>query len=140
MEIDSKRCVGCGNCVPYCTMGVIRVENGIAVVSGPEIDAVFFGFQDARDLFAGRAERRHPGGKLKVHLIASAARAEIVNVDVRNLALVGIASGSAWNRARPRAQGLKFREHNRASRFGIGKQESGHPPAGCHDGDTVLKR
>jgi len=25
MDIDKKRCVGCGNCVPWCTMGVISI-------------------------------------------------------------------------------------------------------------------
>ncbi|MFQ6042306.1 MAG: DUF362 domain-containing protein [Candidatus Poribacteria bacterium] len=25
MEIDKKRCVGCGNCIPWCTMGVISI-------------------------------------------------------------------------------------------------------------------
>lgn len=27
MQIDPKRCVGCGNCVPACTMGAIHVED-----------------------------------------------------------------------------------------------------------------
>lgn len=36
MEIDKDKCVGCGNCVPYCTMGVIRVEDGLAVVNEDE--------------------------------------------------------------------------------------------------------
>lgn len=36
MEIDLKKCVGCGNCVPYCTMGVIHVENEKAVVNEDE--------------------------------------------------------------------------------------------------------
>ena len=36
MEIDETKCVGCGNCVPYCTMGVIRIENGIATVNEDE--------------------------------------------------------------------------------------------------------
>lgn len=36
MEIDLKKCVGCGNCVPYCTMGVIRIENGRAKVNEDE--------------------------------------------------------------------------------------------------------
>jgi ferredoxin len=36
MEIDKEKCVGCGNCVPYCTMGVIRVEDGLAVVNEDE--------------------------------------------------------------------------------------------------------
>lgn len=36
MKIDEKKCVGCGNCVPYCTMGVIRIENGIATVNEDE--------------------------------------------------------------------------------------------------------
>ena len=36
MEIDKEKCVGCGNCVPYCTMGVIRIEDGLAVVNEDE--------------------------------------------------------------------------------------------------------
>lgn len=36
MKIDEKKCVGCGNCVPFCTMGVIRIENGLAVVNEDE--------------------------------------------------------------------------------------------------------
>lgn len=36
MKIDEKKCVGCGNCIPYCTMGVIRIENGIATVNEDE--------------------------------------------------------------------------------------------------------
>lgn len=36
MKIEPNRCVGCGNCVSYCTMGIIRIENGIAVVDEDE--------------------------------------------------------------------------------------------------------
>lgn len=36
MKIDEKKCVGCGNCIPYCTMGVIRIEGGIAAVNEDE--------------------------------------------------------------------------------------------------------
>jgi len=36
MKIDEKRCVGCGNCLPYCTMGVIRIEDGVATVNEDE--------------------------------------------------------------------------------------------------------
>ena len=36
MKIDENKCVGCGNCVPYCTMGIIRIENGIAAVDEDE--------------------------------------------------------------------------------------------------------
>ena len=36
MEIDKNKCVGCGNCVPFCTMGVIRVEGGFATVNEDE--------------------------------------------------------------------------------------------------------
>jgi ferredoxin len=36
VEIDTEKCVGCGNCVSFCTMGVIRIENGIAVVNEDE--------------------------------------------------------------------------------------------------------
>ena len=36
MQIDENKCVGCGNCVPYCTMGVIHIENGLAVVNEDE--------------------------------------------------------------------------------------------------------
>lgn len=28
MQIDERKCVGCGNCVPVCTMGVISVVDG----------------------------------------------------------------------------------------------------------------
>ncbi|MGI6631537.1 MAG: DUF362 domain-containing protein [Bacillota bacterium] len=30
--IDPEKCVGCGNCVPYCTVGAIEVEDGLALV------------------------------------------------------------------------------------------------------------
>lgn len=33
MKIDLDKCVGCGNCVPFCTMGVIRIEDGHAAVN-----------------------------------------------------------------------------------------------------------
>jgi ferredoxin len=33
MQIDPKRCVGCGNCVPVCTMGAIHVENRIGYIN-----------------------------------------------------------------------------------------------------------
>lgn len=36
MRIDLDKCVGCGNCASYCTMGVIRVEDGLAVVNEDE--------------------------------------------------------------------------------------------------------
>lgn len=36
MKIDENKCVGCGNCVPYCTMGIIHIENGIAAVDEDE--------------------------------------------------------------------------------------------------------
>ena len=36
MEIDTEKCVGCGNCVTYCTMGVIRIEDGQATVNEDE--------------------------------------------------------------------------------------------------------
>ena len=36
MKIDTDKCVGCGNCIPFCTMGVIRVENGVGVVNEDE--------------------------------------------------------------------------------------------------------
>ena len=36
MKIDAEKCVGCGNCVPFCTMGVIRIENGLATVNEDE--------------------------------------------------------------------------------------------------------
>jgi ferredoxin len=36
MQIDQKRCVGCGNCVPVCTMGVISVVNGQSQVNEEE--------------------------------------------------------------------------------------------------------
>ena len=36
MKINETKCVGCGNCVPYCTMGVIRVENRRAEINEDE--------------------------------------------------------------------------------------------------------
>jgi ferredoxin len=36
MKIDTEKCVGCGNCIPFCTMGVIRIENGLGVVNEEE--------------------------------------------------------------------------------------------------------
>ncbi len=36
MEIDKEKCVGCGNCVAFCTMGAIRIEDGLAVVNEDE--------------------------------------------------------------------------------------------------------
>jgi len=36
MQIDTEKCVGCGNCIPFCTMGVIRIENGIGIVNEEE--------------------------------------------------------------------------------------------------------
>lgn len=36
MQIDEEKCVGCGNCASYCTMGVIRIEDGLAVVNEDE--------------------------------------------------------------------------------------------------------
>lgn len=36
MKIDEEKCVGCGNCVSFCTMGVIRIENELAVVNEDE--------------------------------------------------------------------------------------------------------
>jgi len=36
MQIDKDRCVGCGNCVPVCTMGVISVVNGKSQVNEEE--------------------------------------------------------------------------------------------------------
>jgi ferredoxin len=36
MKINKKKCVGCGNCIPFCTMGVIRVENRCAEVNEDE--------------------------------------------------------------------------------------------------------
>jgi ferredoxin len=36
MEIDKDKCVGCGNCIPYCTMGVIRIEEGLATINEDE--------------------------------------------------------------------------------------------------------
>ncbi len=35
MKVDPKKCVGCGNCVPVCTMGAIHV-NGVAEVNEDE--------------------------------------------------------------------------------------------------------
>ena len=36
MKIDLNKCVGCGNCVPICTMGVISVAGGRARVNEDE--------------------------------------------------------------------------------------------------------
>ena len=36
MNIDPNKCVGCGNCVPICTMGVISVVDGRARVNEEE--------------------------------------------------------------------------------------------------------
>jgi len=37
MEIDQKKCVGCGNCHAVCTMGVIYLdEDGKSVVNQDE--------------------------------------------------------------------------------------------------------
>ena len=36
MKIDMHKCVGCGNCVPVCTMGVISVVDGRAQVNEDE--------------------------------------------------------------------------------------------------------
>jgi len=36
MQIDERKCVGCGNCVPVCTMGVISVVNGRSEVNEEE--------------------------------------------------------------------------------------------------------
>lgn len=37
MEIDKSRCVGCGNCIPWCTMGAIYIaEDGKAEVNQDE--------------------------------------------------------------------------------------------------------
>ena len=37
MEIDKSRCVGCGNCIPWCTMGAIYIgEDGKAEVNQEE--------------------------------------------------------------------------------------------------------
>jgi len=36
MQIDERKCVGCGNCVPVCTMGVISVVDGRSQVNEEE--------------------------------------------------------------------------------------------------------
>jgi ferredoxin len=36
MQIDQTKCVGCGNCVPVCTMGVISVVDGRSQVNEAE--------------------------------------------------------------------------------------------------------
>lgn len=36
MKIDSSKCVGCGNCMPVCSMGVISVVNGRSQVNEDE--------------------------------------------------------------------------------------------------------
>ena len=36
MIIDEKKCVGCGNCIPYCPMGAIYIEGGKARVNDDE--------------------------------------------------------------------------------------------------------
>ena len=36
MRVDETKCVGCGNCVPACTMGAIYIENGHSNVNEDE--------------------------------------------------------------------------------------------------------
>jgi len=36
MLVDESKCVGCGNCVPVCTMGVISIQNGLAQINQEE--------------------------------------------------------------------------------------------------------
>ncbi len=36
MQVDHKKCVGCGNCVAVCTMGVIHVEDRLAYINQDE--------------------------------------------------------------------------------------------------------
>lgn len=36
MKIDETKCVGCGQCVPYCTVGVISLVDGKAVIDEDE--------------------------------------------------------------------------------------------------------
>ena len=36
MKVDERKCVGCGNCVAVCTMGVIHVENAKAKINEDE--------------------------------------------------------------------------------------------------------
>lgn len=36
MKIDQSKCVGCGNCVPVCSMGVISISNGRGSVNEDE--------------------------------------------------------------------------------------------------------
>jgi len=36
MLVDESKCVGCGNCVPVCTMGVISIQNGLAAINQDE--------------------------------------------------------------------------------------------------------
>lgn len=35
VHIDADRCIGCGECVDDCFPGVLRLEDGVAVVGGP---------------------------------------------------------------------------------------------------------
>lgn len=35
VHIDADRCIGCGECVDDCFPGVLRLEDGVAVASGP---------------------------------------------------------------------------------------------------------
>jgi len=36
VQIDTKRCVGCGNCVDACPFGVLELQEGKAIIKHPE--------------------------------------------------------------------------------------------------------
>lgn len=36
IEIDTKKCTGCGNCVEACPFGVLKIKDGKAVVANPK--------------------------------------------------------------------------------------------------------
>jgi len=36
MRIDESKCIGCGRCLPYCTVGAISLANGKAVIDDDE--------------------------------------------------------------------------------------------------------
>jgi ferredoxin len=54
VKIDQNKCVGCGNCVPVCSMGVISVERGRATVNESECVECNTCYRTLRN------ERRHP--------------------------------------------------------------------------------
>ncbi len=59
MEIDKKKCVGCGNCHAVCTMGVIYLdEDGKSVVNQDECVECFTCYRvfETKDIRPGLSE------------------------------------------------------------------------------------